>query len=405
MSKKMSIQDLNVKGNKVLMRVDFNVPLDKQGRITDDSRIKAALPSIRYVLDQGGALILMSHLGRPKNKKVPELSLAPCAKRLSELLGVPVIMAPDCVDQEVESLVRNLQPGQVLLLENLRFHKGEEHPEEDEAFVKNLAKLGTVYVNDAFGTAHRYHASTAAIAKYFPEKAAAGFLMEKEMTFLNELLKNPKKPFHALIGGAKISTKMGVIQALVPKIDALYIGGAMAYTFFKALNIPIGNSLYEEDFVQKAQDIMEACKAKGLPLYLPLDIVVTQKVEAGAPSKVVDVTSPLGGIPNEWEGVDIGPKTIDYFVKHLKEAKTIFWNGPVGVFEVPEFAQGTFEIAKALSQLKALTIVGGGDSVAALQTLGLSEKMTHISTGGGASLEYLELGTLPGIEALSDKTI
>lgn len=348
-------------------------------------------------------MILMSHLGRPKDKRLPEFSLAPCAKRLSELLKKTVQMASDCVGPETEKLARGLKPGQVLLLENLRFHRGEEHPEEDPAFVKQLASLGDVYVNDAFGTAHRAHASTATIAQYFPGRAAAGFLLEKEIRFLGSALLDPKHPFYAIIGGAKISTKIGVLKALISKVDALLIGGGMAYTFFKAQGISIGNSIHEDDLLDQAKEIIRACKAAGKKLLLPVDIVVVSTISNDAKMKTVDSSK---GIPDGLEGVDIGPKTIQLFTQQLKDAATVFWNGPLGVFEQSNFAKGTNAIAKAIASLKATTIVGGGDSIAALQAAGVADKITHISTGGGASLEYIEFGKLPGIEALSDaKTV
>ncbi len=395
---KLSLKDMDVKNKKVLMRVDFNVPLSPTGVITDDTRIKASLPSIQYVLDQGGALILMSHLGRPKKGPAPELSLAPCATRLSELINRPVKMASDCIGEEVQSLAKNLKPGEVLLLENLRFHRAEEHPEEDPAFVEQLASLGDVYVNDAFGTAHRIHASTAVIAHYFPRQAAAGFLMEKELHFLGSTLLHPKHPFYAIIGGAKISTKIGVLEALIQNVDVLMIGGAMAYTFFKAENIPIGNSLYEAEFVEKAKEIVRKCQEKKVKLLLPIDVVIADKIASDAQSRIVPARS---GIPDGMEGVSIGPETVKLFEEELQDAATVFWNGPLGVFEEKKFAQATIDIARALARLNCIKIVGGGDSIAAIEAAGVADKMTHLSTGGGASLEFIENKTLPGIEALS----
>lgn len=396
---KLSLRDLPIEGKKVLMRVDFNVPLEN-GKITDDSRIVASLPSIRYILDHEGSLVLMSHLGRPKGNVSKEFSLAPCAKRLGELLNKNVIMAPDCIGPEVERLVQQLKPGEILMLENLRFHPGEEKPKDHPDFVRALAKLGDLYVNDAFGTAHRFHASTAAITQYFEGKAAAGLLLEKEIQFLGEALKNPKKPFYAIVGGAKISTKMGVLKSLLKKADCVIVGGAMAYTFFKAKGYSIGNSLFEPDQIEEARSLLEESKKLGVPLLLPLDTVITHEMKADAITKIVDITQ---GIPDGWEGVDIGPKTIELFSKELQKAKTILWNGPLGVFEIEQFAKGTRSIAETLGKLNATTIIGGGDSLAAIQAVGLADKMSHLSTGGGASLEYIEFGTLPGIEALSPK--
>lgn len=397
MTQRLSLEDLPINGKKVLMRVDFNVPQNSNGEITDDTRIKAALPSINYVLDHGGSLILMSHLGRPKSKPSPEFSLAPIAKRLSELLKREVIMAPDCMGEKAEKLVKNLKPGQVLLLENLRFYPFEEKPEQDPNFAKTLASYGDLYVNDAFGTAHRAHSSTATVAKYFTGKAAAGFLMQKEIDFLGDALLNPKHPFIALIGGAKISSKLGVIQSLIKKVDALLIGGGMAYTFLKAQGKKIGNSIHEDASLDDARNILKECQNAGVKLLLPVDFVIAQKIENNVQTQIVTADQ---GIPDGYEGADIGPKTVELFNNELKKAQTILWNGPLGVFEIPTFAKGTNAIAKFLSGLKSVRIVGGGDSVSAIQNAGLGEKFTHLSTGGGASLEYIEFGTLPGIEAL-----
>lgn len=398
---KLLITDLDLQGKKALIRVDFNVPIEN-GEITDDTRIRASLPTIQYALDHGAAVILMSHLGRPKGAD-PKYSLAPCAKRLSILLGRPVQMAPDCRGLEVERIVEHLKPGQILMLENLRFHQGEEHPEDEPEFVSALASLGNVYINDAFGTAHRAHASTAAIASFFPGKAAAGFLLQKEIDYLGSTLANPKRPFYAILGGAKISTKFRVIEALLAKADLLLIGGAMAYTFFKAEQIPIGRSLYEQDFVAVARQILDVSMQSNCKILLPVDVVAAKHIQSQADSIVVDMTKESAGIPQDYEGVDIGPKTIARYAKELQKGATIFWNGPLGVFECPPFDKGTREIAQTLASLPATTIVGGGDSVAAIEQAGLADRISHLSTGGGASLEYIEFGTLPGIEALSDK--
>jgi phosphoglycerate kinase len=384
---KMTLRDLSLAGKRVLMRVDFNVPMEK-GKITDDSRIKAALPSIKYILDHGASLILMTHLGRPKGVD-KALSLAPCAKRLSELLGKPVPLAPDCVGPEVEKMAP--KPGGILLLENLRFHEGEEEPDKNPDFVKQLAKLGDCYVNDAFGTAHRAHASTAVIAKYFSGKSAMGLLVEKEIEQLSPLLHNPKRPFYAIMGGAKISGKMGIIRKLLDRVDGIFIGGAMSFTFMKAQGLPIG--------VSKAEDV---AIVKGLPqekLHLPLDLVIADAFSNDAKRKTVLWKE---GIPDGWQGMDIGPQTINAWAKQLGTAATVFWNGPLGVFEMAHFASGTRMIAEALARSKAKTVVGGGDSVAAIEQMGLADKFSHLSTGGGASLEFLEFGHLPGIDALSD---
>ncbi len=380
------------------MRVDFNVPQNPNGEITDDTRIRAALPSIKYVLDHGGSVVLMSHLGRPKSKPAKEFSLAPIAMHLSKLLNKDVIMAPDCIGPETEKLVRNLKPGQIILLENLRFYPYEEKPEQDPSFAKKLSTFGDFYVNDAFGTAHRAHSSTATVAQYFPGKAAAGFLMQKEIDFLGDTLLNPEHPFAALIGGAKISTKLGVIKSLIHKVDVLLLGGGMAYTFLKAQGKSIGNSIHEDESLDDAHKIMEECKTLGVTFLLPVDFVITERLDDKATTKIVSAEQ---GIPSGYEGADIGPKTVELFTNELKKARTILWNGPLGVFEIPLFAKGTNAIAKSLSEIKSVRIVGGGDSVSAIQNAGLGDKFTHLSTGGGASLEYIEFGTLPGIEALN----
>lgn len=400
MAQKLSITDLNVRQKKVLIRVDFNVPLNSALEITDDTRIVASLPTIQHVLKQGGSVILMSHLGRPNGEAKPEFSLKPCAARLSVLLDHPVIMAPNCIGSDVERLVSNLKPGQILLLENLRFHKAEEKPEKDPSFAKSLASLGDLYVNDAFGTAHRAHSSTATITKYFPGKAAAGLLLQKEIDFIGNTLDDPKRPLQAIIGGAKISTKLGVVKSLLTKVDTLLIGGGMAFTFFKALGYSIGNSIHEDDMLDEAKTILASVKGQDYRFVLPVDIVVANAMNESAETRIID---PKAGIPDGFEGVDIGPETIRLFSSHLQKAATVIWNGPLGVFEIPKFAAGTRAIATTVAKLKATTIVGGGDSIAALQQMGLADSISHLSTGGGATLEYIEFGKLPGIEALGNK--
>lgn len=397
MDRKLSITDLDLKGKRVLVRVDFNVPIEN-GKITDDTRIRASLPTIQYILDHGGSVILMSHLGRPDGKYNKEFTLAPCAKRLSELIKMPVKMAPDCVGPEVEKMAANLKPGEILLLENLRFHKGEENPGADPNFAKSLAKLGDIYINDAFGTAHRAHSSTTIIANYFPDRAAAGFLLENEIKFLGNLLIQPNRPFCAILGGSKISTKLKVIQALKDKADIILIGGAMANTFLKAQGIAIGESMYEKDFLNVANALIQSGKAKA-SIFLPVDLVVAKEAVENAKTKIVSIKE---GVPPEYKIFDVGPKTVELFRKEMQKAQTILWNGPLGVFECPPFDHATMEIANTLAHLNASTIVAGGDSIAAIEKSGVANKITHISTGGGAALEYLELGTLPGIEALSN---
>ncbi len=380
------------------MRVDFNVPLNSNGVITDDTRIVASLPSIRAILDRGGKPILMSHLGRPKGKIVPALSLAPLARRLEELLGVVVHLAPDCVGNEVEQLTRDLPGGEILLLENLRFHKGETKPELEPGFAEGLARLGDVYVNDAFGTAHRAHASTALIIKYFPGVAASGLLLEKEIQYLGQTLTRPRRPFMAISGGAKVSTKIEVLEAVIPKINALFIGGGMAYTFLKGAGYAVGNSLVEDDLIPATVRIRDACREYDVPLYLPVDIVVAPEISEEAPTRIIRVEE---GIPLGHEGLDIGPETIAQWKGVLENAQTILWNGPVGVFELANFAHGTYALARLLATLRAVTIVGGGDLAAAVRAAGVADKMTHICTGGGAALEYIRYGHLPGIDALT----
>jgi phosphoglycerate kinase len=377
------------------MRVDFNVPMQPDGVIADDTRIRASLPSIEYVLAKGGALILMSHLGRPKGKPVAAYSLAPCAKRLEELLHRPVLFAADCVGETVEEKAAALRPGQVLLLENLRFHPAEEDPQLNPSFARRLAQLGDCYVNDAFGSAHRPHSSVTAVARLFPGAAAAGFLMERELSFLQPLLLQPKRPFYALVGGAKISSKISVLRALAGHVDALFIGGGMAFTFLKALGHAIGDSLYEENLVEEARALLDHCT---IPVHLPTDCVIADAFRNDAHVRIVSTKE---GIPPGWRGLDVGPSTIHEWTQALQHAATVLWNGPLGVYEFPRFAAGTHAVAQALAAASATTIIGGGDSAAAVHTLGLASAFSHICTGGGASLEFLEHGTLPGIEALS----
>lgn len=393
---KLTIWDVDIKGKKVLMRVDFNVPLDEGLSITDDTRIQAALPTIEYTLGKGGKVILMSHLGRPKGKVVGSLSLKPVARRLSELLGQEVKMAPDCVGEEVEAMAQSLKEGEVLLLENLRFHREEEKNDPD--FSKRLARLGEVYVNDAFGTAHRAHASTFGVTQFLSPRVA-GFLMEKEIKYLGGVLESPQRPFLAILGGAKVSDKIGVITNFLERVDSLLIGGAMAYTFLKAQGIEVGNSLVEEDKLGEAKNIMAEARDKKVKFLLPLDHVVGDKFDPHASSKLVGERD----IPPGWWALDIGPETIKAFGEEIKKARTILWNGPMGVFEWDNFSRGTESIAGFLASSSAVTIIGGGDSVAAVKKWGLEDKMTHISTGGGASLEFLEGKELPGIKALDSR--
>lgn len=389
---KKTVRDIDLKGKRVLMRVDFNVPM-ANGVVTDDKRIRAALPTIQYVLDQGASLILMSHLGRPKGTGFdPEFSLKPAAEALSKLLGRPVQMAPDCIGPEVEAMAKALQPGDVLMLENTRFHKGEE--KNDLEMARQLAALGDVYVNDAFGSAHRAHASTEGVARFLP--AVSGFLMEQELEYLSRATENPAHPYVAILGGAKISDKIAVVENLLAKCDKLIIGGGMANTFLAAKGYDMGDSLVETGSLALAQEIM--AKA-GDKLVLPVDAVVADKFDAEANSMVVDVDK----VPAGWRVLDIGPKSIEKFGEILKTAKLVVWNGPMGVFEFPKFAEGTFAIARLLAELDAITVIGGGDSASAVKKAGVAKQMTHVSTGGGASLEFLEGKELPGVAALLDK--
>ena len=392
---KKTVKDIDLKGKKVFVRCDFNVPMDENQNITDNTRIVAALPTIKYLLEQNCKLILASHLGRPKGEFKPEFSLAPVAKELSKLLGQEVIMAKDVIGEDAMTKAANLKEGEILLLENVRFHK--EETDNDPEFCKKLASMAEVYVNDAFGTAHRAHASTTGIASYLP--AVSGFLIEKELQFLGNAVNNPERPFVAILGGAKVSDKIGVIDSLLEKVDTLMIGGGMAYTFFKAQGYEVGNSICEMDKLDLAKEAMEKAKQKGVKFMLPVDTKVGKEFKPDTESKIVSYTE----IPADWEGFDIGPETIKMFEEELRKAKTVVWNGPLGLFEFDQFAIGTNAIAKVLSEIDATTIIGGGDSAAAVKKAGLEDKMTHISTGGGASLEFLEGKKLPGIEALMDK--
>ena len=392
---KKTIKDIDLKDKKVLVRCDFNVPLDENRNITDNTRIVAALPTIKYLLENNCRIILCSHLGRPKGEFKPEFSLKPVAKELSRLLGKEVIMAKDVIGEDATSKVEKLEPGQILLLENVRFHR--EETDNDPEFAKKLASMAEIYVNDAFGTAHRAHASTAGVASYLP--AVSGFLIEKELKFLGQALENPERPFVAILGGAKVSDKIGVIDNLLDKVDTLIIGGGMAYTFIKAQGYEVGNSICELDKLDLAKEAMEKAKEKGVKLMLPVDTKIGKEFKADTESKTVLSTE----IPEGWEGFDIGEQTIKEYEEELKKAKTVVWNGPLGVFEFDQFAIGTNEIAKTLASINATTIIGGGDSAAAVKKAGLQDKMTHISTGGGASLEFLEGKKLPGIECLQDK--
>ena len=392
---KKTVRDIDVKGKRVLVRCDFNVPYDENRVITDNRRIVAALPTIKYLIENNAKIILCSHLGRPKGEVKPEYSLDIVAKELSRLLGKEVVLAKDVVGEDAKAKAAALKEGDVMLLENVRFEPGEE--KNDENLSKEFASLAEVYVNDAFGTAHRAHSSTTGVASYLP--AVSGFLIEKELNFMGSALENPERPFMAILGGRKVSDKIGVIESLLEKVDVLMIGGAMAYTFFRAMGYTVGNSICEEDKLDLAKELMEKAKAKGVKFMLPIDTKVGKEFSKDTESKVVKFSE----IPDGWEGFDIGPETIELYSKELKNAKTVIWNGPVGLFEFDQFAVGTNSIAKILADLDAVTIVGGGDSAAAIEKAGLAEKFTHISTGGGASLEFLEGKKLPGIEALQDK--
>ncbi len=392
---KKTVRDIDLKGKKVLVRCDFNVPYDENRVITDNRRIVAALPTINYLLENNCKVILCSHLGRPKGEVKPEFSMDIVAAELSKLLNREVILAKDVVGPDAREKAANLKEGEVLLLENVRYEAGEE--KNDEELSKAFASLAEVYVNDAFGTAHRAHSSTTGVASYLP--AVSGFLIEKELNFLGNALDNPERPFVAILGGKKVSDKIGVINSLIEKVDTLIIGGAMTFTFLKSMGFGVGNSICEEDKLDLARELMSKAKDKGVKFVLPIDTKIGKEFAADTESKIVRCDS----IPEGWEGFDIGPESIQLFINELKDAKTVVWNGPLGLFEFDQFAIGTNEIAKALANIDAIKIVGGGDSAAAIEKAGLAEKFTHISTGGGASLEFLEGKKLPGIEALQDK--
>jgi len=410
---KKTVADIDVKGKKVLMRVDFNVPLDANQNITSDTRIVAALPTIKTIIDKGGSVILMSHLGRPDGEKKPEFSMAPVAKKLGELLGKNVIFANDCIGDDVKKQAAALKPGDVMLLENVRFYKQEEIKDKKavddpklrqakDDFAKQIAQLGDVYVDDAFGTAHRDNASMYTVPDMMKGKdRVIGFLVEKELKFLGDALNTPKKPFVAILGGAKVSDKLKVIENLMKKVDKILIGGAMAYTFFKAKGLSVGKSLCEDEFVDKAKELMATAQKGGCELVLPVDTVISQEIKAGAANKVV-----AGNIPDGWQGVDIGPETIKLFIKKLEGAKTVVWNGPMGVFEIPPFDIGTKAVAEAVAKATdagAISVIGGGDSASAIKKMKLTKRVSHVSTGGGASLEFMEGKKFKCLEILDEK--
>ena len=397
MLNKRTIEDLQFEGKRALVRCDFNVPMDENGNITDDRRITSALPTINYLLDHGAKVILMSHLGRPKGQPNPKYSLEPVAKRLSELLGKEVVFADDekVVSENVKKIVDNMKPGDVVLLQNTRYRSEEE--KNGEEFAKELASLGDLYVNDAFGTSHRAHASNVGVSSFLP--SSVGFLVKKEIEVMGKALENPERPFVAILGGAKVSDKIGVIENLIEKVDTILIGGGMAYTFLKAKGYNVGKSLLEEDKIDLAKSLMEKAKKKNVKLLLPIDTVVAKEFKNDTEYKTVNVDS----IPEDMMGLDIGEKTVKLFSEEIKNAKTVVWNGPMGVFEMENFKVGTDEIARAMAETSAVTIVGGGDSASAVEKAGFEDKMTHISTGGGASLELMEGKVLPGIAALNDK--
>jgi phosphoglycerate kinase len=390
------IDQLNIQGKKLFIRVDFNVPMDENGAITDDARIRAALPTIRYALQQNAKIILASHLGRPKGKPETKYSLDPVARRLGELLQKKVTLAPDCIGPEVEKMAAAMKPGDVILLENLRFHKEEE--KNDPGFAKSLALLAEIYVNDAFAVSHRAHASVEAVTQLFPERAA-GFLMKEELTYLNKIMENPARPLVAVIGGAKVSGKLEVLKNLTLRVDKLIIGGGMAFTFLKSAGMEVGKSLVEAELLDTAQEILDAAKKKGVKVYLPIDCVVADQFNPSAQTKI----TPVQEIPKDWMGLDIGPATITLFGEALQNTKTILWNGPMGVFEMEPFSRGTFEMVRHIIRSGAVSIVGGGDTDLAVHKSGEAQRISYISTAGGAFLELLEGKTLPGVEALKKK--
>ncbi len=392
---KKTIRDLDVSGKRVFVRVDFNVPLDEAGNVADDTRIKAVLPTLEYLRAQGGMIILASHMGRPDGKVVPELRMDPVAKRLSELLGVPVRKLDDCIGAEVSEAVRQMKPGDVVLLENVRFHPEEK--KNDPEFAQELASLADYYVNDAFGSAHRAHASVVGVASLLP--AVAGFLMEKELNILGKALENPKRPFVVILGGKKVSDKIGVIRNMLTKVDTLLIGGGMAYTFLKAKGYEVGNSIVDEQNLEFAREMLAEAERRGIRLILPVDVVIAREISADTETRIVDSSA----IPEGWQGLDIGPKTAQLFAAEVSRAGLVIWNGPMGVFEVEPFAAGTRTVAEALAKSSTESIIGGGDSAAAVTQMGFADAMTHVSTGGGASLEYLEGKVLPGIAVLHER--
>lgn len=393
--KKKTVEDIDVAGKRVLLRVDFNVPMNKKGVISDDTRIRACLPTINYLIDNHARVIICSHLGRPDGRVVEELRLAPVAMRLTELLGKPVEALRDCIGTEVEAAVNKLKDGEVILLENLRFHAEEEA--NDASFAQALSRMADIYVNDAFGASHRAHASVVGVAEYLP--AVAGFLMSQELDALSGALENPERPFAAMIGGAKVSGKLGVLENIISKVDALLIGGGMAVTFLKSRGYGVGASRIEKDRLDYVQQLMDKAESLGVRLLLPQDVIIAERLEAGSSTRTVPITQ----IPDGWVAADIGPRTIEEFSQELRKCRTVVWNGPVGVFEIPQFAEGTRHLARVLADLEATTVIGGGSTAEAVVEMGLADKMSHVSTGGGASLEFLEGKVLPGVAVLQDK--